>query len=79
MDFSTEYLSYPVTNVPKEINFYCSNCEEEWDKKVILRISLEEVKGVWKNKHEFDPRRDICRHCGHSRTYAEKFKKPCIK
>ena len=35
------YFYYPEINTPINIHFYCSECEHEWEEKVILKINLE--------------------------------------
>lgn len=42
VDFGSHYLSYPITNKPKDVWLYCDKCESELGPvKVVLRISLE--------------------------------------
>lgn len=43
-----DYLAYPVTNTPTELNFYHGDCSKnpagiEWSRQVILKITLEAV------------------------------------
>jgi hypothetical protein len=48
-DGEGDYLSYPKTNTPTEVNFYCHSIvndvdvEHEFSKKIILRVTIEEV------------------------------------
>lgn len=40
-DLSSDYLSYPVANVPEDKHFYCDECNHEWDERIVLRVSVE--------------------------------------
>jgi hypothetical protein len=32
------YLSYPTANEPFDLDFYCGNCEEEHERRVLLEV-----------------------------------------
>lgn len=40
-DLGENYLSYPTTNKEESVYLYCSDCDTEIKKKIILRISVE--------------------------------------
>lgn len=40
MDLESDYLSYPLLNVAEGRHFYCSECENEWEFKLTLEISI---------------------------------------
>lgn len=43
-DFSTDYLSYPQIGEPKTLHLYCPECDHEWQRQMVLDISLKLIK-----------------------------------
>lgn len=39
-DLSTDYLSYPTLGKPERVGFHCEDCEHEWEKRVVLGLTL---------------------------------------
>lgn len=36
-----DYLfSYPHSNVPESVNWYCNHCEHEWEEKFMIKIEV---------------------------------------
>ena len=40
-DLNREYLSYPIVNRPEELYHCCPNCENEFDTKITLKMTME--------------------------------------
>lgn len=38
-----DYLSYPTVNAPFDLTMYCTECDHNWEHRVILRVTLETV------------------------------------
>lgn len=43
LDLEKRYLSYPTANGTQWIYFGCSDCDEEWERAIRLKILVEEV------------------------------------
>jgi len=45
IDYSKDqYLSYPrLDGESTEISFYCDDCEEEWQKEIVLVLTVEQL------------------------------------
>lgn len=41
VDFEQDYLSYPTANVPMWYGFYCHSCDRDWQRKIMLTLSVE--------------------------------------
>jgi hypothetical protein len=40
-DLGADYLSYPSTNTPTDVHFYCPDDDAEWDEQIVLRVTVE--------------------------------------
>lgn len=40
-DLGQQYLSYPLINEPAEFTFWCSACEREWPRQIVLTMRVE--------------------------------------
>jgi len=43
-DGKQEYLSYPDVGKPIDFDWYCPDCGNEWNTKILIQISISEVK-----------------------------------
>lgn len=44
IDFKQNYLSYPTANSEVTLYFYCEECNKDWQKKAMFKISLEPME-----------------------------------
>lgn len=49
-DLEDQYLSYPVLNGKETIYFYCEGCNEDFQRCIILDVTIKEFKKNDKGK-----------------------------
>jgi hypothetical protein len=44
VDFRERYLTYPTFGKEQWTDFYCHNCDHDWEEGVISKLTLEVIK-----------------------------------
>lgn len=44
LDLTDDYLSYPRTNSPVQLQFTCKACGDSWTHQAILKVTLEAIQ-----------------------------------
>lgn len=55
-DANEHYLSYPVPDMPARVHFECNDCGHDWERNVVVTVSVHEYAGSEDLSHLGDPK-----------------------